>query len=469
MKDVIIKTFDDGYVICLLNDQIYIFDDSGHFLYKSDTIHNDKIVNYYSLNVGNVGSTYKYYIGILTEESLNLYYYEYNKETNEIIIIAKTEDIKILNSNEPNTAYYTIENSGLNCHLINDINKGEALACFMILSYYITYYWHIGFYSIDGDTIINNDNYSPIIVEMNNKVKFFKVDVNYDKTVSLICGIEAQDNDFCFHYLTSQSELDLKCYIYNEEPSCQSEYYYKLKVDYFSLSDQFVFSCLGNEHNIKYIAFHVDNEDNLFKNDCVIAEETECWYLNGYNLYPELKIDTNEYRYFLIYDYLCDLESNHTEENNSEKNNSEEKESEKENINIRHIEEDVSEENEYKCLLEKCSKCDRESETHNLCIKCDINKGYYPLKSHPYQEEQSILNDSYIDCFNFSTKPSNFFFNDLDGYFEPCFETCETCYYGGNELNNNCVTCGVWYICNPGVKYACNCVAFCNNYFYFTK
>ena len=129
----------------------------------------------------------------------------------------------------------------------------------MILSYDITYYWHIGFYSIDGDTIINNDNYSPIIVEMNNKVKFFKVDVNYDKTVSLICGIEAQGNDFCFHYLTSQSELDLNGYIYNEEPICQSEYYYKLKVDYFSLSDQFIFSCSGNEHNIKYIAFYLDN------------------------------------------------------------------------------------------------------------------------------------------------------------------------------------------------------------------
>ena len=40
MKDVIIEQFDDGYVICLLNDRIYIFNDEGHFQYKSDKINN---------------------------------------------------------------------------------------------------------------------------------------------------------------------------------------------------------------------------------------------------------------------------------------------------------------------------------------------------------------------------------------------------------------------------------------------
>ena len=133
MKDVIIEQFDDGYVICLLNDRIYIFNDEGHFQYKSDKINNGKRVNYYSLTIENGESTNKYYIGILTSESLNLYYYEYKKATNQTINIAKTENIKIINSQEQSTTYYTIENSGLNCHLVDDSDNGESLACFMII------------------------------------------------------------------------------------------------------------------------------------------------------------------------------------------------------------------------------------------------------------------------------------------------------------------------------------------------
>ena len=35
MKNIIIKQFTDGYIISLINDNIYIFNESGHFLYKN--------------------------------------------------------------------------------------------------------------------------------------------------------------------------------------------------------------------------------------------------------------------------------------------------------------------------------------------------------------------------------------------------------------------------------------------------
>ena len=41
MKDVIIKLFDDGYVICLINDQMYIFDESGNFKQKKEDANNN--------------------------------------------------------------------------------------------------------------------------------------------------------------------------------------------------------------------------------------------------------------------------------------------------------------------------------------------------------------------------------------------------------------------------------------------
>ena len=52
MQNVIIKMFEDGYLICLINGKIYIFDDTGHILYKSENIiTTGKTVNYYSLNI----------------------------------------------------------------------------------------------------------------------------------------------------------------------------------------------------------------------------------------------------------------------------------------------------------------------------------------------------------------------------------------------------------------------------------
>ena len=285
MKDVIVKQFDDYYVICLLNEQIYIFDDEGHFLYKSDKINNGKIVKYYSLSLENGENVYKYYIGILTEDSLNLYYYEYNKETNETINIAKTENIKIINSEEQSTTYYTIENSGLSCHLVYESEKGEALACFMIISYNNIHYWHIRFYSIKGNSIIDNNKYAPIKTEMTNKIKFFKVDVNYDKTESLLCAIEEGGDDFCYYFLSHEEEIFPKYFIYNDYLKCQKEYYYKLKVDYFYDTDEFVFSCIGNEHDIKYIGYYLD-EDNTYMSLYNSSEENECEYLNGYNIFP---------------------------------------------------------------------------------------------------------------------------------------------------------------------------------------
>ena len=98
--------FEDGYLICLINGKIYIFDDTGHILYKSDNIANGKTVNYYSLNIKDKNN---YFIGFTNDDTLNLYYYEYDKKSNEIINIAKSEDIKIIQSKGMiYNSYYTI-------------------------------------------------------------------------------------------------------------------------------------------------------------------------------------------------------------------------------------------------------------------------------------------------------------------------------------------------------------------------
>ena len=55
--------------------------------------------------------------------------------------------------------------------------------------------------------------------------------------------------------------------------------------------------------------------------------------------------------------------------------------------------------------LVKCSLCDEESFSKNLCIKCNNQLGYYYLNINP----NALIRDKYIDCVNNETKPPNFF------------------------------------------------------------
>ena len=59
--------------------------------------------------------------------------------------------------------------------------------------------------------------------------------------------------------------------------------------------------------------------------------------------------------------------------------------------------------------MEKCLICNEESLKQNLCVKCDINKGYYFLNINSISKEE--ITDEYIDCVNQDTKPSKFYFD----------------------------------------------------------
>ena len=86
----------------------------------------------------------------------------------------------------------------------------------------------------------------------------------------------------------------------------------------------------------------------------------------------------------------------------------------------------------------------------NLCQKCNTLKGYYPLNislSSGYELYEH--NEGYVNCINEEEKPSNFYFNKINNFYEPCYEKCATCEYGGNNENNNCTSCGIGYILKP--------------------
>ena len=110
------------------------------------------------------------------------------------------------------------------------------------------------------------------------------------------------------------------------------------------------------------------------------------------------------------------------------------------------------------CQLKKCLSCNEESLSFNLCILCNIKEDYYP----------SIKNGitNYFECYNQETKPKNFYFNEENKYYEPCFTNCKTCKFKGNKQVNNCTSCKKDYIFRPDVKNSTNCVENCKYYYY---
>ena len=112
------------------------------------------------------------------------------------------------------------------------------------------------------------------------------------------------------------------------------------------------------------------------------------------------------------------------------------------------------------CQLKKCLSCNEESLSSNLCISCNIKEDYYP----------SIKNGitNYFECYNQETKPKNFYFNEENKYYEPCFTNCKTCKFKGDKQVNNCTSCKKDYIFRPDVKNSTNCVENCKYYYYIS-
>ena len=75
------------------------------------------------------------------------------------------------------------------------------------------------------------------------------------------------------------------------------------------------------------------------------------------------------------------------------------------------------------------------------------------------------IGDQYIDCVNEETKPSNFYFDNVNEDYRICYETCATCDKGGNLEINNCKTCEYNHIKISTT----NCVMKCPFYYYITK
>ena len=113
----------------------------------------------------------------------------------------------------------------------------------------------------------------------------------------------------------------------------------------------------------------------------------------------------------------------------------------------------------------KCEEANEESKKYNLCTKCNTTHHYFPAEF----KNNSFLH-GFLECYNETTKPINFYLDSSGSKYKPCFEACRTCSQEGNVETNNCIECDVNYIKKPGYPDipSTNCVAKCFYSYYYT-
>ena len=120
--------YNNEYIITVINDKMFIFNSEGKLLYKSkEKINNNHIINTYTLSFLNTTNNICDYILAYFDEEhfLNLYFYRYNKESNNFGNISFSRRNWYYYDSNGDSSEFKSENNLLSCEYL----------LFMILSF----------------------------------------------------------------------------------------------------------------------------------------------------------------------------------------------------------------------------------------------------------------------------------------------------------------------------------------------
>ena len=235
------KQYGDEYIIALINDYIYIFDEDGNFKYKSsNSIHYDKGSikgDYYTLvGAGYLNDYFYYIIGFIYNKKIYLYGYKYDLLEN-----SNTQFYQISGYNQrySTSSSYYIYNKALSCLIVEHYNLGEVLLCVFLIYYSYDSYYIIAFeyFQIYENSIkkIDSTSYN----------KYFQYDYNAIcfKAISNNAGNKIVIAGYCNNglgifsvYNINSNSIETR-YIVNHYLRKQ---YHNLQFRYFDHTDEFI-------------------------------------------------------------------------------------------------------------------------------------------------------------------------------------------------------------------------------------
>ena len=518
---VTISQFENDYIIAVINYMIYFFDYKGSFIYKTNGYFS--YVNlglYYKIVPIKFYNGYFFYI-LIFEDTRYLYinYYKFdliNRQNNEIhSYLVNVDANNMLNS---------IIEYGLTCELMSYNFNEKILSCFFIFQSEQKYIYFYDYLIRETELVkINERSVNPINKELkciksdsnNDGSKAFICFYDIDKT----CNCFKYDTSDISSLTPS---IELKTMFTNR---CDIKYY-SMKVGYIKRKEEFFISSLSNENTLLIQIYDnnfnliLNNEKYM---NCTFIKAYSIFYSfksNEYYDFSDLECRGKKYTLNILtkdIEYPVEtttpitfttilttiIENNNPTtiiennipstiiennipttiiENNIPttiiENNLQTTIIEniipttliETNIPTTYVDtillksdELINEEEESTCeKLEKCSKCNEESISKNLCIKCNSKKGFYFLN---YGSSYESI--SYIDCVNKDTKPSGYYFNENTKSYELCYYSCSTCDYGGNTFENNCTSCEVDHLINKRKGDTMNCDTKCTYFYYY--
>ena len=448
LSNVVLKDKND-YIGVLVNFKLHLLTRTGDLIKSTNRLISENNPTFFSFAPIFVKSNNYYYVITYFDSSIALKLFYFKISLTGDHSYSEISNYKYEKYRGHWGAYkYSYRNEGLSCEymLDDDSHKYNYLVCYVMID-------DGGdetaqdFYEITESKISDYNSYICTYIKINN-VKLIKTLTIRDIKRALVF-IFIENNGmyqlriYTYYYEYTSTHLDLL----NSNYYCANNFY-SLKTNYIYETDLLSFSCIGSGTVMQSI---------LFNNNLNIVQTNNqfdiCESINGHSV-----IYSQYYQqYYIISDVICynhqrtfipligeipiieeevEEEEEEKEEEKSELVNKEEKEEIEENFyqeekeeeaeieEKEYIEEEENQETElqFECTeLLKCSRCDQESISRNLCIKCDNEKGYYFLNLN------NNINSKYIDCVNDETKPYNFYFDSENEDYEACFDTCFQC------------------------------------------
>ena len=264
------------YVVALINDYIYIFDNEGNLKLKSDnTIHYGYSYHgdYYTLSSLGYSENYFYFvIGFIYNKKLYLYAYKYNFAVNSI---TKYDELDgYTQQYNSGSSYYYIMNNALSCEYVYHPTLKDILLCtFLIYDYRYSATNIIAFVYLKIYTTyiqLATSSYNSYY-QYNYNALCFKTSLNLDRNKIVIVGYCDDGLGIFTTYNVNTNQIIDKKYIVNHYIRKQ---YHNLQIRYFNRTNEIIMTGLLSSND--------RNNDNILENDYVVIEFFDNT-LNNYN------------------------------------------------------------------------------------------------------------------------------------------------------------------------------------------
>ena len=433
---------ENGNIIVHVKGNIYFFNNEGKFLYYSN-ITNDIIIKeditYSITKYKKISNEYFYCVIYINENKVYTLLYKINEEN------GKNE--KIINTyyhNETRRITYNY----LTCQRMKK-NDNNYIVCFY-------FYNRVSINKFAVEIFDPNKNFSFLYQKEEEVIiigSIYQSIVSEDESKIYICYTVSPDGS-CFYYDIKFNNFSHIVKIAN---NCRGGMFFN-RFYFFKRTKEFIFSCKDNNINLTITKF--DKDMNLISN----IEEFKLTNLYGLNSFAIVYIPIEQKYKIILYLYNYPIQINYFPDSIPspkvivEENYTTEKITIKCHNNCETCNEEPIENSE-NCLT--CKNIKKIVNEYKNCV-CNTLSGYYSLK----------LTDGTFDdeCYTNETKPNNYYLNI--SYFEICYQNCLTCEIGGNEKENNCITCANNYIQSLDSNYSLtyiNCVPKCPFYYYITS